>query len=230
MKTLNTILTGFVLLVSVLQVSCGPKGMRSAAHGLRTTPSQGDLLVHSKKGWQEQIAIKLHDDASDEVEDGLTAAIGVWNEAVGRDMITYRGRTSAARADSLYSSLDDNETVVYAEPNWQATTGKSEDILGTAIWENLPEDANTIYKGDIILNAETYHFDDAQNSALAKVDNLADAESVLIHEIGHLLGLNHVSSETDPYSIMAAYATIGFRQSHRQLSAGDLERIRKVYR
>lgn len=223
---------GLILAIASLQISCGKAGVRRASHGVKTATSknQGNLFVHSAKGWQNTVAIALHDSASSDVEDGLTSAIGTWNEALGREIVTYKGRTSLARTSELYGSLSDNETVVYTETNWEATTGKSPDILGTAIWENLPQDASTIHKGDIILNAQTYTFGDARNNSMAKVTNIADAESVLIHEIGHLLGLNHVDSDTDPYSIMAAYASIGFKQYHRTLSDGDLQRIRNVYR
>lgn len=231
MVAMNTISAGLLFVLCALQISCGQSGVRHMSHGVPSAQQgQANLFVHSAKGWQETVAIKLHDDATAEIEDGLTAAIGVWNEALGRDIVSYAGRTTLARGADLYGSLNDNETVVYSEANWTATTGKSADILGTAIWENLPHDASTIHKGDIILNAQTYEFNDAQSDRMAKVTNLADAESVLIHEIGHLLGLNHVDTATDPYSIMAAYASIGFGQSHRQLSAGDLKRIRKVYR
>lgn len=219
-----------LLLVGLLSVSCGQSPVRHASHGSNVrTKDQGNLYIHSSKGWQGPITIKLHTGASAEIEDGLQAAIGLWNEAVDHDIITYGGRSHMDRGADLYDSLTDNETVVYAETNWQQTTGKSTDILGTAIWENLPQDTSTIHKGDIILNAETYLFADAKNSTMAGIKNLADAESVLVHEIGHLIGLNHVDQAKDPYSIMAAYATVGFMQSHRQLSTGDLGRIRTVY-
>lgn len=219
-----------LLIIGLLSVSCGQSHLRHASHGASSrSRNQGNLYIHSTKGWQEPITIKLHSGASVAIEDGLLAAIGLWNEAVDHDIITYGGRSHHDRGLDLYGSLSDDETVVYAEANWQKSTGKSADILGTAIWENLPQDSRTIYKGDIILNAETYHFADAKSPAMAKVKNLADAESVLVHEIGHLIGLNHVDEAKDPYSIMAAYATVGFLQSHRHLSDGDLGRIRTVY-
>jgi predicted Zn-dependent protease len=59
--------------------------------------------------------------------------------------------------------------------------------------------------------------------------DIVDAETVLVHEFGHLLGLDHVEVEADPESVMHAKTYIGPNMSFRSLSDGDVNNIRQVY-
>ena len=58
---------------------------------------------------------------------------------------------------------------------------------------------------------------------------VADMQSLATHEIGHKIGLAHVSPEEDPHSIMNPSLYIGEGLANRKLSRGDIERIQKIY-
>jgi hypothetical protein len=58
---------------------------------------------------------------------------------------------------------------------------------------------------------------------------IVDMQSLALHEIGHLLGLSHVSPDIDSSSIMNPTLYIGTGLASRSLSLGDVERIQKIY-
>jgi hypothetical protein len=66
------------------------------------------------------------------------------------------------------------------------------------------------------------HFDDAELWALAAGARQFDTETVALHEIGHLLGLDH---STVPRSVM--FPTYG--GARRALSQDDIAGIRSLY-
>lgn len=187
---------------------------------------------HSLKGWENNVVFYVDEKAPDSVEIASLSAAATWNAAIGGKKLVYAGRSSQGRGDSLYSSLEDSVSLIYFEKNWDETTGKNPVILATTIWENSLDDAQVIVKGDIILNAQEYVFLDAMNVSPEQLDNMddlvvADAETVILHEMGHFLGLTHVND--DSASVMNTYTVIGEGESRRQLSPSDINHIQTVY-
>ncbi len=68
------------------------------------------------------------------------------------------------------------------------------------------------------------HFNDINNWAVGQVSFSYDVESVALHEIGHLLGLEH---SADPDAVMQP--TISVRVIRRVLAPDDLAAIRQLY-
>jgi hypothetical protein len=160
----------------------------------------------------------------------MVNAIATWNKAIGEEAIIYKGQSDVARGEGLYDSLDDDFTVVYSESNWEDTTEKSLRTLGTTIWELDGSGNNSIVKGDIILNDEYYLFQDSYEEAIGeKPGGIVDAETVILHELGHLLGLRHVAIKVDANSVMSAYTEIGFGDQNRKLSDIDAAKVRELY-
>jgi hypothetical protein len=185
---------------------------------------------HSLTGWTETVNYYIDDTAPDAVVEAGIKAADTWNDAMGREVLTFSGVAKMPRGDELYSSLDDTYTMVYFEQNWKNTTGKADTTLATTVWENA-NGSDRIIKGDVILNGETYHFCDAMDVTrnIGETLDIVDAETVLVHEFGHLLGLDHVEVEADPESVMHAKTYIGPNMSFRSLSDGDVNNIRQVY-
>ncbi len=222
-----------LVLIASLLVACGQAPSRShiteQAPQSRRSVSYANAAAHSPGGWMGEVGFYVHQDAPERIVNAALRAAESWNDSVGKSVIRYLGRSNAARGDNLYSSLDDNFTVLYYEANWSASTGKNELILATTIWENSPSNDEEIVKGDIILNAEKYILQDATLEPLegGRSAEVVDTETVLVHEMGHLLGLNHWDVDED--SVMNTYTAIGVGETKRALGGIDGENIQAIY-
>jgi len=226
------------LLLSVLiasqMVACGAAGgkrnsISESAKGSNSAATS-DSGFHSLVGWQKTVPYYISSEAPDEVVEASQNAADTWGDAIGQVAMKFLGISVSSRGKDLYSSLDDESTFVYYEHNWTATTSKSSTTLATTIWENA-NDSDRIVRGDVILNAQTYTFLNALNDIPKTVDEarVVDAETVLLHEFGHLLGLDHITESADEDSIMHAKTFIGPGLSFRTLSDGDANHIRSLY-
>lgn len=200
----------------------------AASHS--TTTESENSPFHTLTGWSQTIDFYLSHRASDEIIDASEEAAKSWNKAIGWDLLRFAGVIAGERERTLYGSLEDEITVIYVEDEWRASTGKSDLTLATTVWENDGA-SDRIVKGDIILNAENYLFVDANQKLGAEVEaaSIVDAESVLLHEFGHLIGLDHVEVTSDPESVMHAKTYIGPQMTSRILSNLDRENIRTLY-
>lgn len=230
-------------------VACGAQSYRVPVHGdIASDPSQpsniktsGDtsmngaslLGIHSRAGWSRTGPVQFYTSSqmSEEAVRQLEKAMETWEKAVGRDLFTYKGREERSGADfsSLYEPLDDSVNGHYFDFKWTEATGKSPAVLATTIWENDPNDEQSIVKADIRYNAEYYLFGDALTEFSSGRRTIVDLESLALHELGHLLGLSHIGADEDKYSVMNPSLFIGEGMMTRNLSYGDIERIRSVY-
>jgi hypothetical protein len=205
-----------------------------AAKAAAKTGASANLVgTHSSQGWGKNLPIrfKVTDDMASATTDELKKAMGNWELAIGKKIFQFDGVEKKKGVDfkSLYSPLDDSQNGHYFDFNWAKATEKSNTVLATTIWENDPSDPNVIVKGDIRYNAEFYIFGDALKEFSVGKKTIVDMESLALHEVGHLLGLSHITENDDRYSVMNPSLFIGEGMMTRRLSEGDIERIRSVY-
>lgn len=188
------------------------------------------IAFHTATGWQNVVNFFVESNAPDQVVEASLAAADTWNDAIGYPLLRFSGVVEHDRGDSLYNSLDDSQTVIYYEQDWLKTTGKRTTTLATTIWENAAE-SDEIVKGDIILNAELYVYQDSTETAKdpSRTDYIVDSETVLLHEFGHLIGLDHIAEEDDEDSIMHTKTFIGAYIYSREVSASDQANIASLY-
>lgn len=228
-------LLSFLTLLTFITACGAPESRRRSIeelqHGSNNAVTTNSTAYHSLQGWSKPVQFLVETSAPDEVVEAAISAAATWADALGGyAILNFKGVASSKRGQDLYSSLDDNSTFIYYEPSWVKTTSKAETTLATTIWENA-SDSEAIVKGDVILNAETYTFLDASAKIPKSVDEsrVVDAETVLLHEFGHLLGLDHISEEQDPESIMHAKTFIGPNLTFRAPSTHDIENIQLLY-
>jgi hypothetical protein len=226
------------LLILAALFSLGACGSGSRSSISDDPRNQGNLnsqkaVIHSTKGWRETVKVYVSDLAPKLVTEAASAAIQNWNDAAGIELLSFEGVNSEATQQSnLYSTLNDLTTMIYFdEVNWAGHTGKATTTLATTVWENSLENSDEIVRADVILNAESYLFVDAldPDNAYLEADNMVDAESVITHELGHLLGINHVGVVKDRDSVMHAQTYVGYGVAKRVPSAGDRRLISEIY-
>jgi hypothetical protein len=241
-----------MLAVSTLMggyVACGAQTYRVPVHGEGgndpSAPSNvktsGDtqmnganlLGIHSQAGWSRSGPILFYtsEEIPEAVVEHLRRAMATWEAAVGKQLFVYQGVEMRTGGDfeSLYQPLDDQTNGHYFDYTWAQSTNKSASVLATTIWENSPTDVQSIVKADIRYNAEFYVFGDALNEFSEGKRTIVDMESLALHELGHLLGLSHVSAEDDKFSVMNPSLFIGEGMMTRNLSSQDITRIRQIY-
>ncbi len=200
--------------------------------------------VHSSKGWKGSLPIrfKFGPNVPDNLKYQFELAMQTWESAVclsGRIFIPYKEDEKSTDAslespDDLYNTLNDQIMGLYFDYNWEETTNKGSTVLATTVWENDPSDKERISKADIRFNAQLYSFMDTKNQSnkpgTGKDDSVyVDIQSLALHEIGHLLGLQHISYEEDKLSVMNPKMETGFNKTKRVLSPKDVERIKALY-
>jgi len=187
--------------------------------------------IHSAAGWQAlPIHFKVGRQLDKAQQDGLVAAMKTWETAVGRKLFAFDGVDTRDGDDftDLRGSLPDFVNGHYLDMNWQKT-GKAETVLATTIWQNSAADVNAIDTADIRFNVAKYLIADSLEAMSTDAKVVVDMESLALHELGHLLGLDHVQAKDDDLSVMNPKLFIGEGLITRRLSKGDLQRIQKVY-
>ncbi len=127
--------------------------------------------------------------------------------------------------DSVSSYLNDGELGVYRSDNW--ISGVSSQALAITAYKAFHRNSGTsdhhleIVHADIIINYRDYNFTTDSN------DNFFyDLHSVLLHEMGHALGLKHVENNSIN-SVMAPY--LGRSDVSRELTNHDKTTVQSLY-
>ena len=255
MKEKNVVLTyaAFMTLISTSlggYVACGAQKYRVNVHGneeadktappntafsgQKTSASANLVGVHSSKGWAGHLPInfKLSSEMPVEMSEHISEAMKIWEDATGQKLFAYAGKEEKKGSSfkQLYEPLDDSINGHYLDWNWARATGKSNSVLATTIWENNPKEASSIVKADIRYNAEFYIFGNSLNEFSQGSRTIVDLQSLALHELGHLIGLTHISDSQDKYSVMNPSLFIGEGMITRRLSEGDIARVRTIYK
>jgi hypothetical protein len=197
-----------------------------------TNPDSPEFGLHAPQGWVKlPIVYTIENDINAQQLKALQEAIATWEMAVGKKLFTFETSVKNKPGSSfpdLASALDDRLNGHYDRPSW-AKTGKKTEVLATTVWLNNDADYRVIDKADIHYNTEYYFITDAMTGQTMDEREIVDMQSLALHELGHLLGLAHVSDKIDSSSIMNPSMYIGQGLATRYLSEGDVERIRKVY-
>ncbi len=200
MKRYSTMLVFIVTAFSL--AACGPKHKEQEPCGFVQN------VYGERISWKDSGAVPLAVDESFPVEmmPALQAAIKNWELALGRPVF----RISQTKYMSS-GPQQDGVNVIYWLKTWEAN--KSLEQARTSVyWVG-----DKIREADIRLNAAKFTF---------FIDSSTDAravhlESLLVHELGHVLGLKH---REDSGSVMATYlASQSKRNAVAEADKADLK-------
>lgn len=165
--------------------------------------------------WKMHIPIKiyLHKSVPREAYSAIDAAIAEFNRKLGNGHDIFR--VVARGSDGDLNPQKDGYSTIYWFNTWDA--GRSSEQARTTIYWSGVE----IFEADMRINAANFTFNYPPDS-LSFTD--LDLNSLVIHELGHVLGLSHTTATG---SVMAA--TLDDGQDRRKLSTVDLKDLKCEY-
>ncbi len=153
-----------------------------AACNLKITPEKGCNFVmnsmQQRVSWNANlpVSIYIHDSVTSNYIPAVTNAMKTWETALGRKLFEVVGVVSGPMTPQK-----DGVSIIYFMNTWEESK-TSEQARTTIYWQG-----EQIVEGDIRVNAKNFSFFTSTTPVAASVD----FESLLIHELGHLLGLAH---------------------------------------
>lgn len=188
----------------------------SQACARRLEPQEACNFVQNNNqqrvSWQSNTPVKIyvHSSVPSSAYASIERAADTWNNRLGRQVIRIEGWG----VTGLDSPMRDNYSIIYWRSTWDPKR-YTEQARTTIYWSG-----DQIYEADMRIN--DYHFDfyTGMESSFSGVD----LTSLVVHEMGHVLGLGHNSAQG---SVMNVSLSSGVER--REPSKVDMDSIHCEY-
>ena len=202
-----------MILILLLTISCGEESKETEKIILSDPDTSSLVLAWPESEFPLRLIVPSSLEAS--FSTAYNNAANKWNDALGFTAfeIVFEGNNIIFGTSSQY--LNDDIFSVAFPPDWIDVETSVLALTSFSFFNG------TLLHADIIFNILTFTLDTSPNNSEI------DFETVLIHEMGHFLGLKHVASDIDSLSVMQP--SLRFGQRRRNLSAGDIQRIQELY-
>ena len=164
--------------------------------------------------WGEKTPVKLyiHQSVDPKYWPAIEAAVQTWNNEIpGRDLFKIEGTGVTGSG----TPSRDGYSIIYMMNTWEADK-PNEQARTTIYWTG-----SQIYEADIRINAHNFNFNYQSTSGTFYG---VDLQSLVLHELGHVLGLAHAPSTG---SVMAASLASGLER--RDPAPSDINDLRCEY-
>lgn len=202
----RTLLLSVLVALAVGLQACAEKPMPEESCSFVQNSDQ------QRVSWGASTPVVMYVDRSVPAEyyDGIKQAADVWNRHVGRRVVVIGGWIDSNSG----APAQDNQNVIYYLKTWEMERA-NEQARTTVYWAG-----DRIYEADIRLNAFNFEFFSSDEPIPGRVD----IQSLVLHEMGHVLGLAHSEA---PQSVMAR--SLPSAKLRRDLSKDDQKSIRCEY-
>lgn len=197
------------LLLPLFFFACSPKQQNDCGF---VQNAKGERL--SWKG-KVPIVLELHESVPKVYEESIKSAVNTWNRNLGKTVLVL---DPTVRTRGPIEARKDHRNVIYFYPSWEADRS-SEQARTLIYWQG-----DLIEEADIRINASQFRFY-ATDSKTEAPSGAVNIEALLLHEMGHVLGLKHTSENSG--SVMSAY--LSSNTERLQPSSGDLKSLSCEY-
>jgi hypothetical protein len=200
---LRYILVSFLMVAALVSLQ---------ACGLNSKPEDACNFVQNNEAhrvsWENATPAVLVIDSSvpSQFVSAIYSSANQWNLAHGRELIRIGGQGEAGDA------AQDGRSAIYWYNTWEASRSY-EQARTTVYWSG-----DRIYEADIRINDKDFNY------STYPTYGMIDFESLLVHEMGHVLGLAH---NEESGSVMAK--ALAQNQERREPSDIDLRSLQCEY-
>lgn len=192
-----------ILLSFIVLASCGRK----------LEPEEGCNFVQNSQlqrvSWKGQfpIEIYIHESVPEAYFAAIKGAMAQWEYKLNRPVFKLVGVTGGDND----GGQKDGRSVIYYMNNWELDQAR-EQARTTIYWVG-----DVINEADMRLNASNFSF----FSGDMPESNKVDMESLIVHELGHVLGLQH--NDVVPSVMATTLASATFRRSPKPADVASLQ-------
>jgi len=205
-----------LLIYIVLNAAC------AKAPGINEGPLNYKYYAGAPIAWSQlPIKLELHESFPNEFIRDLEDAIKVWESQVNRPLFIIDW-TKAPVVGPIKPRQDRHNVIYYVTEDWLQISGHTSNVQA---YVNTYDVGNEIIEGDLTINGLNFQYFSFHQLPYYIPPGYTHLQSVLIHELGHMLGLAHC-----PYirnSVMYPYFPDG--EMRTELTPTDIRNLRSVY-
>jgi hypothetical protein len=181
-------------------------------------PQNSCFFVQNPDGqrvsWKGNLPVQLyvHNSVPTEAYPAIDLAIAQFNQQLGNGRDVFKVVAYGVGGD--LNPQQDGYSTIYWLNSWDSTK-PTEQARTTIYWSG-----NQIFEADMRIDAANFQYNFGQDSSFSDVD----LNSLLLHELGHVLGLAH-----NPVQGSAMNPTLDDGQVRRDLGAMDLTDLKCEY-
>jgi len=172
-------------------------------------------IYGQRLSWKGQVPVvlHLHESVPENVIPALKRALDTWAIILGRPI--FQLAPERIKGPKGIETLKDGRNTIYYYQAGEWRDHRENQAKTYISWVH-----NEIKEADMLINAQDYHF----SLAGFPKANEVDLESVFVHELGHVLGLDHEDQRT---SVMATWLRDG--ETRRSIGSRDKEAVACEY-
>lgn len=207
----------FILLILSL-ISCGKKEKADALSGTSAVSGTANATSAGPRWEHDNIDLKIADSFSSTQKNLIIEMGKAWEDAANINFFNFSGTINKDYVE--LADYFDNEMGIYRSSRWFSEIGSGALAINQHIGMKSGENSFLLHSDIIINDSGIFNL----TSVLPVPEKAYDLPTIVLHELGHFLGLSHYTFES---SVMYPYLKSGIEK--RQLTNFDVSEISARY-